>query len=85
MEYKWEKSARAALLKGKGLPRKFRIVGFAVANDDTGEAALLRVAEHDGSVTCADLWKDISGDAWKHYDTSLESVFSDFPKRSGQC
>ena len=87
MEYGWEKKARKALTKlgiallGFGKREEFWIVGIAVENTETGEAALLRFDEAaPGEILVADISGDILGDAQKHYDLTLEIVFSDAPR-----
>lgn len=83
MEYAWEKKARkeisrSELLNTKLGPRgKFRVIGIAVANDETGEAALLMLPP-SGCVIGADFAKDIAFDASESYRESVEAAFGQF-------
>ena len=83
MEYAWEKKARkeigrSEMLNTKFGPRgKFRVIGIAVANDETGEAALL-MRPPSGCVIGADFAKDIAVDASEFYLESVEAAFGQF-------
>lgn len=71
MSYEWENEVRKTLSKIKcKLPDGLEIVGFAVANIETGEGALLDKSSSRKNPTLlqCDYWQDIMGDAEMIYN-----------------
>lgn len=75
MKYEWE--AKLKDCDPCGLPEGFRLMGFAVENMETGEAAFFSLGNnaelHD--VPEADIWQDVLGDVRREYEAVASVVF----------
>lgn len=88
MKYDWEKKAKLLVQKimDGGLPEsdyrvfgkhgKFEIFAVAVANNETGEAALMQILPLSRDVIGADIAQDILGDAGLQYAKAVEAMRS---------
>lgn len=77
MKYEWEQEVTGALEQMQTLPNHLAAVAIAVVNTETGEAALVELAEtgeEAGSVIEADYRKDILGDAQARYSEALAAM-----------
>lgn len=77
MQYDWEKYAKRGIMPhivdiNDEIIGKYKIIGVAVANTETGEACFLPVHKPDGSVYTSDCYKDVLGDVENIYFTSVE-------------
>jgi len=79
MKYDWEYEALDLLDADEEFPSHLRIIGVAVENTDTGEAALVSGdGPPTGCVIEADVWQDVLADVEAKYQSSREAAFSGF-------
>ena len=78
MKYDWEDDFECYFEDDPDdMPPEYVVVALAVVNTDTGEAALIQVAESGeapGSVVEADYCRDIAYDANSAYEAALEAM-----------
>lgn len=75
MKYGWERKANRMFEHiADESHGDFLVLAVAVANVETGEAALLRFDEDDGHVVTADFWQDVHGDAETHYHDTVMAM-----------
>lgn len=79
MKYQWEKNARnlcandiVEFFSAFGNGGKFQIMSVAVANHETGEAALIKLDDYPNDVVGADMAQDVLGDAEQQYQKALK-------------
>jgi hypothetical protein len=79
MTYDWEKTITQDMMDKIDaiLPRGVSLMGLAVANVDSVEAALIEnTSSLTGNVIVdADVWRDIYGDASRIYDDQVKKIF----------
>lgn len=77
MEYEWEKKVRTQIdfdAIEALLPDGYFLAGLAIADDESVEACLWRCDIYGPSISDADIWKDISGDAERLYAESVDAM-----------
>jgi hypothetical protein len=78
MTYGWEEKAREAICPLldeviDDMPGNFELVGIAVSNADTGEAAFWNIYSNTG-VYMADVAGDVMGDAIANYQDAVKNI-----------
>lgn len=85
MKYEWENEIEEILAHGDidcEMPEGMVVLAVAVANVETGEAALIQIngdGEPAGSVISANYRMDILGDAQGHYDSARSAMIGSRP------
>jgi hypothetical protein len=77
MKYEWDEETSELLsdivaAAHVDLPENIVIVGIAVENTDTAEAALLPMVEVGTSILDSDVWQDVLGDAQRIYNATCK-------------
>jgi len=81
MKYEWEESTSKAIKSGV-IPENQEVIAYAVANHETGEAALIIAPNYEPvqGVTEADYWQDIYGDAQEKYSNAVRDALQNSRK-----
>lgn len=80
MKHGWEKAAKKKLsgivenFSAFGKDGELQIVGVAVVNHETGEAALIKLDSFSADIIGADMAQDILGDAQRQYSKALKAA-----------
>ena len=77
MKYEWQGSEDANALCREAdylASGRLRVVGIAVYNTETGEAATFEIPDLLSDIERADAWQDILGDAHTIYRDSVKAL-----------
>ena len=82
MEYEWESEITQDLLDeiDAMLPEGIFLTGIAVFNDESVEGALIKRDDQPVSLAGADIWKDVNGDAVRHYESAVAKWLDELGK-----
>ena len=83
MTYEWEAKILPLIEQMQDLmPKGFHLLGLAVESEESGEGAIVsQITSHpDLSVIDADAWRDVLGDAGRHYHEVAECALKPFSK-----
>lgn len=85
MKYEWEAEIDVDLgvdmveaIRPHDFADRFEIVGVAIANTETGEAAYFSTIKNDGSVYVADIMHDVAADADDFYRQTIQEMERSF-------
>lgn len=83
MKYDWEAKAVKKLMPkikalNESLGKKFAIWGFAIENEETGEACFVKVHSATGEVLDIDLAGDVAADAETVYIAEMDKATEAF-------